>query len=65
MAMTKEQKKRLISNLAAVIDSDVLTEFETLAILQICSDACEREKADLVEKILTESILVGTDSGSD
>ena len=61
METTKEQKERLIREFSMVIDAEVLNELEILAILQICSDACEREKVELYEKMLTESIESGVD----
>ena len=62
METTKEQKERLIREFSMVIDAEVLNELEILAILQICSDACEREKVELYEKMLTESIESGMSS---
>lgn len=44
-----------------VINEDILNELDMLMILQICSDACEREKTEMFEDILTECILSGMD----
>ncbi len=59
MEGTKEQKERLLRQLAMVINEDVLNEMDILMILQICSDACNRQMTELYEDILREAILSG------
>lgn len=57
MEELNESKDSLIEKLVMVINDDILNEIDTLMILQICSDACERKKIELFEDMLTKMIL--------
>ena len=57
MESMNERKDSLIGKLTMVINEDILNEMDTLMILQICTDACERKKTELFEDMLTEMIL--------
>jgi predicted transcriptional regulator len=63
MALPEERRERLKALIAKVVDEVVLNEEDALAIIQICLDACEREKAIAYEEMLKGMIEDGTDAG--
>ncbi len=63
MEAMNERKDSLIGKLTMVINEDILNEMDTLMILQICTDACERKKTELFEDMLTEMILADDEEG--
>ena len=63
MESMNERKDSLIGKLTMVINEDILNEMDTLMILQICTDACERKKTELFEDMLTEMILADDEEG--
>ena len=65
MESMNERKDSLIGKLAMVINEDILNEMDTLMILQICTDACERKKTELFEDMLTEMILADDEEGQE
>ena len=65
MESMNERKDSLIGKLTMVINEDILNEMDTLMILQICTDACERKKTELFEDMLTEMILEDEEDGQE
>ena len=65
MESMNERKDSLIGKLTMAINDDILNEMDTLMILQICTDACERKKTELFEDMLTEMILADDEEGQD
>ena len=63
MALPQERKEKLKELVGMVADSGALNELDALAIIQICLDACEREKAEALEKYLSEAIGADNTSG--
>ena len=61
MALPEERKERLKQLIMKIIDEDVLNEFDALKIVDICIDACEREKAEAYEDLLKNMIGNGTE----
>lgn len=64
MALPEERKKKLKELVTKVIDDEILNEMDALAIVQVCIDACEREKAAAYEDMLKNMIEDGTDAGA-
>ncbi len=54
---TKEQKERLIKQLARVINEAILNEMDCLRIVHIYSDACNWKQVELFESFPRDSIL--------
>lgn len=63
MALPEERKENLKTAFCKVVDADVLNEQDALAVIQICLDACEREKSAAYEHLLGSGFVDGTDAG--
>jgi len=63
MALPEERRNKLKMLIEKVVDIDVLNEVDALTIIQVCLDACEREKALAYEELLKDMIEDGTDAG--
>ena len=59
MSLPKKKKKKLKKMMKKILEDDVLNEFDALAIIQICLEACERAKIDEMERKLAESFETG------
>lgn len=61
MALPEERRENLKKAVADMCDQDLLNEVDALTIIQICLDACEREKSDILEQGLRMRIMDGGD----
>ena len=61
MALPKERRDNLKKAIAEVCDQDLLNEVDALTIIQICLDACYREKNEILEQGLRLRIMDGGD----
>lgn len=59
---TDSGKKKLKELFTEFVDDEILSDADVMMVLQICSDACERMKAEIVEDVLIRK-LHGGDAG--
>lgn len=61
--LSDERKTALKDLICRIVDDDVLNEYDALAVIEICQKACEREEAQMMEDMLKNLIVDGTDAG--
>ena len=61
--LSDERKKALKDLICRIVDDDVLNEYDALEIIEVCQKACEREEAQMMEDMLKDLIVDGTDAG--
>lgn len=61
--LSAERKTALKDLICRIVDDDVLNEYDALAVIEICQKACEREEAQMMEDMLKDLIVDGTDAG--
>ena len=59
--LSEERKESLIEKVTLIVRSDVLTNLDALAIVEILQRACERKRAEICEEIFTQQIEKGNE----
>lgn len=56
LKLTEEKKEQLLMRVKEALDNDVLNLVDWMAIYDVLLEACEREKAETLERYLAECL---------
>lgn len=59
LKLTDEKKEQLLMRVKEALDNDVLSLVDWMAIYDVLLEACEREKAEVLEQYMVERLKGG------